>query len=285
MRTIYLDGKYMPENRASVSPFDRAFLFADAVYEVVSVIDGRLIDFDRHMTRLSRSLGELYIADTIREADWLDIFRRLVEANGLDEGMIYLQVSRGNPGDRSFYWPSPDTQPTIFAFTQAAALAANPVAESGLSVVTLPDLRWGRSDIKTTQLLYASMMKMEAKAAGADDAWLVRDGVITEGTSQNAHIVTKDGVLVTHPLDRSILHGVTRAAMVGLLAGEGVELEERSFTLEEAEQAREAFVSAASAFILPVTKINEKKIGTGEPGRVTLALRRAYIDWALEHAI
>lgn len=284
MRTIYLNGEYMLEDKAAISPFDRGFLFADAVYEVISVIDGRLVDFDRHIARLSRSLKELSIAETLSAPDWLAIFRELVSANALVEGMIYLQVTRGNPGDRSFYWPSADTKPTIFVCTQVAKLIENPAAESGLSVVTLPDLRWGRADIKTTQLLYASMMKMDANAHGADDAWLVRDNVVTEGTSQNAHIVTQEGVLVSHPLNRTILHGVTRAAMVDLLAGEGITLEERAFTVEEAELAKEAFVSSASLFIMPVTSVNGKKIGNGMPGPVSMTLRKAYIDWAKDNA-
>jgi D-alanine transaminase len=284
MRTIYLNGEYMPEDKAAISPFDRGFLFADAVYEVISVVDGRLVDFDRHIARLSRSLQELSIADTLPASDWLVVFRELVASNSLVEGMIYLQVTRGNPGDRSFYWPSAEVEPTIFACTQAASLTENPVAETGLSIVTLPDLRWGRADIKTTQLLYASMMKMEAKARGADDAWLVRDNVVTEGTSQNAHIVTQEGVLVSHPLNRTILHGVTRAAMVDLLAGEGITLEERAFTVEEAELAKEAFVSSASLFIMPVTSVNGKKIGNGMPGAVSMTLRKAYIDWAKDNA-
>ena len=285
MRKIYLNGEFMPEDKAAISPFDRGFLFADAVYEVISIVDGKLVDFDRHMARLSRSMCELSIADTLAAADWPDIFRELVSANALVDGMIYLQVTRGNPGDRSFYWPGSETKPTIFAFTQAASLTENPIAETGLSVVTLPDLRWGRADIKTTQLLYASMMKMEAKAQGADDAWLVRDNVVTEGTSQNAHIVTHDGVLVSHPLNRTILHGVTRAAMVELLAEAGVTLEERPFSVEEAELAREAFVSSASLFIMPVTSINGKKIGDGKSGPISSALRNAYLDWAKNNAI
>ena len=285
MRTIYLNGEYVPEDKAAISPFDRGFLFADAVYEVISVIDGKLVDFDRHVARLSRSLNELAIANTVVTSDWLDIFRELVSANALVEGIIYLQVTRGNPGDRSFYWPGPDTKPTIFACTQTAGLTENPAASDGLSIVTLPDLRWGRADIKTTQLLYASMMKMEAKAQGADDAWLVRDNIVTEGTSQNAHIVTQDGVLVSHPLNRTILHGVTRAAMVDLLADAGVTLEERPFSVEEAELAKEAFVSSASLFIMPVVSINGKKIGGGNPGPLSSALRNAYIDWAKNSAI
>ncbi|NJM50765.1 MAG: D-amino-acid transaminase [Sphingomonadales bacterium] len=285
MRIIYLDGQFIPENEASISVFDRGYLFADSVYEVVSVIGGKLVDYAGHMGRLERSLSEMSIARILTEAQWLEILRTLIARNDLNEGLIYLQVSRGNPGDRSFYWPGADTRPTILAFTQMMALLDNPASMAGLSVVTLPDLRWGRADIKTTQLLYASMMKMEAKAAGADDAWLVRDDRITEGTSQNAHIVNADGVLVSHQLDRKILHGITRAAMLSLAGGLNISFEERPFSLAEAKAAREAFVTSASTFVMPVTRINGAAIGDGTPGPVATALRQAYIDWAWDNAI
>jgi D-alanine transaminase len=284
MRTIYLNGAYTPENQGQVSVFDRGFLFADAVYEVVSVMDGKLVDFAGHITRLARSLGELKIEGAPDAATWEDICRRLVTYNNLSEGMIYWQVTRGNPGDRSFFWPAPGTPPTVLAFTQQAALDSNPAAETGIKVAVLPDLRWGRADIKTTQLLYASMMKMEAKALGCDDAWMTRDGYVTEGTSQNAHIVTKDGVLVTHQLNRNILHGITRAAMLDLTNGLVSKVEERPFTVAEAQAAAEAFVSAATALILPVVEIDGAIVGDGKPGPVTKALRHAYIDWARANA-
>jgi D-alanine transaminase len=285
MRTVYLNGAYLPENEAHVSVFDRGFLFADAVYEVVSVMDGKLVDFSGHMTRLIRSLGEMKIQGAPGADGWEAICRRLVHDNALTEGMIYWHVTRGNPGDRSFFWPAPETPPTVMAFTQKLSLANNPAAQTGVSVALLPDLRWGRADIKTTQLLYASMMKMEAKAQGYDDAWMTRDGFITEGTSQNAHIVTKQGVLVTHHLNRNILHGITRAAMLELTDGLVSRVEERAFTIEEAINADEAFVSAATALIMPVVKIDGALVGSGKPGPVTLALRKAYIDWARANAI
>jgi D-alanine transaminase len=285
MRTIYLDGQYIDEAEAKVSVFDRGFLFADSVYEVVSVMDGRLVDFDGHMTRLGHSLGQLSIKGAPGHDEWLAICRELVSRNTLREGMIYWQVTRGNPGDRSFFWPVEGTPPTVVAFTQIVALADNPAADSGIKVATLPDLRWGRADIKTTQLLYASMMKMEAKAYGADDAWLTRDGFVTEGTSQNAHIVTKDGVLITHQLDRRILHGITRAAMMQMTEGLVSKVEERPFTVLEAQNAAEAYVTAATALVLPVTQIDGMVIGDGNIGPVTAALRKAYIDWARETAI
>ena len=282
MRTIYLNGSYIPETEGKVSVFDRGFLFSDSVYEVVSVLDGKLVDFDGHVRRLARSLGELAIKGAPEAEVWLAICRELVERNAVDEGMIYWQVTRGAPADRDFAFPSEGTSPTVLAFTQSRALADSPLALRGISVITLPDLRWGRADIKTTQLLYASLMKNEAIAQGADDAWMERGGVVTEGTAQNAHIITQGGVLVTHPLNRDILHGITRAAVLPMVAQR---IEERVFSVIEAEQAAEAFVSSATGFVVPVVRINGKSIGDGRPGSATVQLRKAYIEWARRTAI
>ena len=281
MRTIYLNGKYIPETEGKVSVFDRGFLFSDSVYEVVSVLDGKLVDFGGHVRRLARSLGELGIKGAPEADGWLAICRELVARNAVEEGMIYWQVTRGAPADRDFVFPPEGTAPTLLAFTQSRALADNPSAKTGIKVITLPDLRWGRADIKTTQLLYASLMKNEAIAQGADDAWMTRDGMITEGSAQNAHIITRDGVLITHPLDRNILHGITRAAVLPLVLQE---IEERAFSVEEAENAAEAFVSSASGFVMPVVAINGKLVGNGTPGPVTTALRTAYITLARQTA-
>jgi D-alanine transaminase len=282
MRSIYLNGHYIPETEAKVSVFDRGFLFSDSVYEVVSVLDGKLVDFDGHVRRLARSLGELGIKGAPGADEWLTLCRELVDRNAVKEGMIYWQVTRGAPADRDFVFPPADTQPTILAFTQSRMLVETPSAKTGIKVVTLPDLRWGRADIKTTQLLYASLMKNEAIAQGADDAWMTRNGMITEGTAQNAHIVTKEGVLITHPLDRNILHGITRAAVLPLVP---FKIEERSFSVEEAENAAEAFISSASGFVMPVVRINAALIGDGLVGPIATALRAAYIKWARETAI
>ncbi|GAA3735305.1 D-alanine transaminase [Sphingorhabdus rigui] len=282
MRTIYLNGAYVPEIDGKVSVFDRGFLFADSVYEVVSVLGGKLVDFDGHVQRLARSLGELGIKGAPDAGSWLTICRELVARNAVEEGMIYWQVTRGAPTDRDFVFPPEGTTPTVLAFSQSRALADTPLAKRGIRVVTLPDLRWGRADIKTTQLLYASLMKNEAIARGVDDAWMERGGVVTEGTAQNAHIITHDGVLVTHPLNREILHGITRAAVLPLVAQT---IEERAFSVAEAEQAAEAFVSSASGFVMPVVEINGKTIGDGTPGSATVQLRQAYIDWARRTAI
>jgi D-alanine transaminase len=285
MRTVYLNGHYLPETQAQVSIFDRGFLFSDSVYEVVSVLGGKLVDFDRHVERLARSMAGLNMEQVPARDMLLEMHRELVARNGVEEGVVYMQVTRGNPGDRDFGAPPADTAPTIAAFTQHMALVDRPETERGLSVVTLPDKRWGMAHLKTTQLLYASLMKMEAKAAGADDAWLVRDGFVTEGTSQNAHIVTAEGLLVTHPLDQEALHGITQAALKELAARDGVRIEERRFTVEEAKAAGEAMNSAASAFIMPVTRIDGVAIGNGKPGPITQRLREIYMEFARDTAI
>ncbi len=282
IRIIYLNGQYIPETEGKVSVFDRGFLFSDSVYEVVSVLDRKLVDFEGHVQRLARSLSEIGIEGARDAQTWLGICRELVSRNAVEEGMIYWQVTRGTPDDRDFVFPPADTPLTVLAFTQSRTLVDNPVAERGLSVVTVPDLRWGRADIKTTQLLYASLMKNAAIAQGADDAWMERDGWITEGSAQNAHIITQDGVLITHPLNREILHGITRAAVLPLVAQR---IEERPFSVSEAEQAAEAFVSSASGFVMPVVRINGYAIGNGKPGSATVQLRQAYIDWARRTAL
>jgi D-alanine transaminase len=285
MRTIYLNGEYLPESEGKISIFDRGFLFSDGVYEVISVLGGKLIDFDRHVERLAKSMSGLQMAQVMERDALLTICRELIACNALDEGVVYLQVTRGNPGDRDFAAPPVDTAQTVIGFTQAMALLDRPQAATGLSVVTLPDKRWGLAHIKTTQLLYASLMKMAAKEAGADDAWLVRDGFVTEGTSQNAHILTSDGVLVTHPLDHEALHGITQMALRELAVREGIAMEVRRFTVEEARGAAEAMNSSASGFIMPVTHIDGAQIGDGKPGPITQKLRQIYIEFARDTAI
>ena len=211
-RIVYVNGEYVPEEEAKVSVFDRAFLMADGVYEVTSVIDRKLVDFEGHKVRLHRSLNELKMRPACSDDELLAIHRELVERNDLDNGMIYLQVTRGAPGDRDFAWPGEDCAPGIVLFTQAKDLVNAPTAKTGLKVISIEDQRWARRDIKTTQLLFPSFAKMEAKAAGKDDAWLTEDGHVNEGTSNNAWIV-KDGVLITRHLSNDILHGITRAAV------------------------------------------------------------------------
>ncbi|MEJ6391147.1 D-amino-acid transaminase [Gymnodinialimonas ulvae] len=276
-RTVYVNGTYLPEHEATVSIFDRGFLFADGVYEVTSVLDGKLIDFDGHAKRLQRSLDELEMKNPVTDDELLEIHRELVRANGIDEGLIYLQVTRG-AADRDFAYPSEDTEPTIVLFTQAkAGLADNPMARTGMKVISIEDQRWGRRDIKTVQLLYPSMGKMAAKAAGAHDAWMVEDGVVTEGTSNNAYIV-KGNTIITRHLGNEILHGITRAAVLRFAREAQMQVEERAFSMDEAKAADEAFITSASTFVMPVVEIDGAAIGTGQPGAVTARLREIYLE-------
>ena len=286
MRTVYVNGQYLPETEATVSIFDRGFLMADGVYEVTSVLGGKLIDFAGHIMRLERSLSELDMPRPEAFDDLLDIHRELVRLNSIDEGLIYLQVTRGSAGDRDFAFPDPDTTPpTLVLFTQAKpGLADNPLANRGSKIISIDDIRWGRRDIKTVQLLYPSMGKMMAKAAGCDDAWLVEDGHVTEGTSNNAYIV-KGGRIITRQLGHDILHGITRAAVLRFAREAQMEIEERSFSIDEAKQADEAFSTSASGFVMPVVEIDGTPLGDGTPGPVSRRLREIYLEESLKHAI
>jgi D-alanine transaminase len=284
-RTVYVNGDYLPETEAKVSIFDRGFLMADAVYEVTSVLDGKLIDFEGHAVRLTRSLTELEMANPVTDAELAEIFRELVRRNGIEQGMIYLQITRGNPGDRSFVYPDATVPSTIVAFTQNIPnLADAPAAKTGFRVITIPDLRWDRVDIKTTQLLYPSMGKMAAKKAGCDDSWFVTDGEVTEGTSNNAYIV-KGNRIITRQLSNDILHGITRAAVLRFAAEAQYEVEERPFTVAEAQAADEAFSTAASIFVMPVVEIDGVAVGSGKPGPVAVRLREIYLDEMRKTAI
>jgi D-alanine transaminase len=285
-RIVYVNGEYLPEAEARISIFDRGFLMADGVYEVTSVLDGKLIDFDGHAKRLQRSMDELDMRAPVTTEELLDIHRELVRKNEITEGMIYLQVTRGSAGDRDFAFPDPETtEPTIVLFTQAKpGLADNPAAKKGIRVIGIEDIRWGRRDIKTVQLLYPSMGKMMAKKAGADDAWLVEDGYVTEGTSNNAYFV-KNGKIVTRPLSTDILHGITRKAVLRMAAEAQMEVEERLFTIDEAKEADEAFTTSASAFVMPVVEIDGVALGDGTPGPIAKRLREIYLDESLKAAI
>ena len=286
MRTVYLNGDYLPENEARISIFDRSFLMADGVYEVTSVLGGKLIDFQGHLVRLERSLNELDMAKPEGFDDLLEIHRELVRLNNIDEGMIYLQVSRGSAGDRDFVFPDPEqVKPTLVLFTQSKpGLANSPAAKKGIKVISIEDVRWGRRDIKTVQLLYPSMGKMMAKKAGCDDAWLVEDGYVTEGTSNNAYIV-KGNKIITRALSNDILHGITRAAVLRFAREAQMEVEERNFTIDEAMQADEAFITSASTFVMPVVEIDGATLGDGTPGTVAPRLREIYLEESLKAAI
>jgi len=285
-RTVYVNGDYLPEDEATVSIFDRAFLMADGVYEVTSVLGGKLIDFDGHARRLERSLHELDMKKPAAFDDLLDIHRELVKVNGIDDGLVYLQITRGSDGDRDFVFPDPETtEPTVVLFTQSKpGLAENPAAKTGIKVISIEDQRWGRRDIKTVQLLYPSMGKMMAKKAGADDAWMVQDGAVTEGTSNNAYII-KGNTIITRALSNDILHGITRAAVLRFALEAQMQVEERDFTIDEAKDADEAFITSASAFVMPVVEIDGVALGPGTPGDRSLRLREIYIDESLKAAI
>jgi D-alanine transaminase len=285
MRTVYVNGQYLPEQEATVSIFDRGFLFADGVYEVTSVLGGRLVDFDGHAARLARSLGEMEMAAPVDRDELLEIHRELVRLNEIDEGLVYLQVTRGAPGDRDFAYPGEETEPTLVLFTQSKpGLADSPTAKTGIRVVTIPDARWGRRDIKTVQLLYPSMGKMMALKAGCDDAWMVEDGQVTEGTSNNAYIV-RDGVIITRHLSNEILSGITRTAVLRFAREAQMTVEERGFTPEEAKAADEAFVTSATTFVMPVVEIDGQAVGDGKPGPVARRLRDIYLEESLKAAI
>jgi D-alanine transaminase len=271
---VYVNGAFVPEGEARISVFDRGFLFGDGIYEVTAVLEGRLVDNDAHLARLRRSLGEIRLDLAMTDDQLRDIQLELVHKNGLVEGGLYLQISRG-AADRDFAFPA-HPQPSLVMFTQERKLVENVAAKKGISVITVPDIRWQRRDIKTVQLLAPSMAKQAALDAGADDAWMVQDGFVTEGTSNNAWIV-RDNLVITRQLSRDILHGTTRRAVLALARGEVIGIEERPFRVEEALNADEAFITSASAFVLPVVRIDGHAIGGGSVGPVAKKLRALYI--------
>lgn len=277
-RTVYLNGRYMPEDEAYISVFDRGYLFADGVYEVTAVIGGRLIDYEPHMDRLDRSLRELDMAWPVEPEALRAMHEELVQRNGLGEGRVYMQVTRG-VAERDFAYPK-DAPSTLLAFTQAARLLNNPQAEAGVNVVSIADIRWKRRDIKSISLLAQCMGKQAAAEAGAYEAWMHEDGYVTEGTSSTSYIIA-DGRIVTRPISNVVLSGVTRRSVLRLSAESGMALEERPFTLEEAYCAEEAFLSGSSALIMPVVAIDGRTIGTGQPGRRARRLRELYIELAM----
>ena len=274
MRTVWLNGEFLPENEAKVSVFDRGLTFGQAVYEVSPVIDGKFRNWPHHAARLSRSMATAGIID---DTDWPSVLAELIERNDLIEGRVYLQVTGGAPSDREFPNPVPAISATRIAYTQADNLLANPVANRGQRIVLRPDQRWGLRSAKTTQLLYAVLMKEAARDAGADDAWLVEGGVITEATSSNAHIIDARGVLVSHPVDHGVLPGVTRINVLAIAREMGLTVEERPFTPEELFAAREAFISGAGTLVLPVVEVDGRPIGNGGPGTLTGELRSRYV--------
>jgi D-alanine transaminase len=283
-RIVYLNGTLLPFEEAKLPIMDRGFLFADGVYEVTTVIGGKLVDFASHCARLRRSAGEIGIAVPVDDARLLAIHRDLVARNALDEGTVYLQLTRG-AAERDFLAPE-GLEPTLLMFTQAKAVLANPAAETGIAVASVPDLRWERRDIKSVMLLAQVLAKRAAHEAGAQDAWMVEpDGMVTEGASSTAWIVTQDGRLVTRAKSHKTLPGCTGLALEALIAETDLRLEHRPFPLDEAFAAAEAFNTSASAFVLPVVTVNGRAIGKGVPGPVTKRLRDLYLAFARDTAV
>ena len=281
-RIVYVNGEYVSEESAVISVFDRGFLMADAVYEVTSVLDGKLLEFDGHLKRLKRSLSELDMQEPDAINDLLEIHRTLVRDNQVDQGGVYLQVTRG-VADRDFIYPE-NVKSTLVMFTQSKDILGSKLVEKGMRVISIDDLRWGRRDIKTVQLLYPSMGKMMAKSAKCDDAWMVEDGFVTEGTSNNAYIVV-DNKIITRELSNDILHGITRNSVLRYAEEAQMEIEERPFSVKEVLAADEAFITSASTFVMPVVEIDGEPIGEGRPGRVSRRLREIYIEESRKRAI
>ena len=280
-RTVFLNGEYLPESEAKVSIFDRGFLFGDGAYEVVPVLDGVMVDVEPFLVRLENSLGELQIDWPCSKDEYLAMHRELIARNNLKEGIIYSQVTRG-VAEREFGFPK-DTPTTLMAFTQEKPLLTNPAIETGIKVASVPDIRWKRRDIKSIALLAQCLAKQQANEKGGYEGWMIEDGFVTEGTSSSAYIV-KDGVLITRPLSNWILAGIRRKILLKLAREHQIRVEERPFTIEEAYEADEAIMSAATS-VLAVTEIDGQKIGDGKPGQVFKQLRALYLENARENAV
>ncbi len=280
-RIVYVNGRYLPYAEAGVHVEDRGFQFADSVYEVCEVKGGALIDTTRHLARLARSLSELNIAFPMAEPALRHVLSEVIRRNRVRDGIVYLQVTRGQ-APRDFLFPGPDTDPTLVAVARSidpAKVAAK--ARQGIAVKSVPDHRWGRCDLKTVMLLPAALAKEAARTVGAQEAWFVDErGFVTEGASSNAWIVRPDGFVLTRPLDKRLLGGVTRATALDVLKAQGVPVEQRPFTIPEAQAAREAFVTSASATVMPVVKIDGRAVADGKPGPLTLRLREKFHDLA-----
>jgi D-alanine transaminase len=279
----YVNGSFVPLADAKVSVLDRGFLFADGIYEVSAVLDGKLIDNASHLARLERSVGEIALAlpetlERIRE-----IQKELIARNRVENGLVYLQVTRGAATGRDFAFPK-GVKPTLILFTSVKDIVNAPSAKSGIAVITVPDIRWARRDIKSVALLAQVLAKQAAAEAGAGEAWMIEDGKVTEGGSSSAFILTQDDVLVTRPNSSAILPGCTRKAVVALAEERQLRVEERPFTVEEALAAKEAFITSASSFVQAVVTIDGKTVADGRPGPMANRLREIYIDFARKTA-
>jgi D-alanine transaminase len=278
-RIVFVNGAFLPSEEAKVPVMDRGFLFADGIYEVAAVLDGKLVDNEAHLARLDRSLGEIRIPNPYSAAEWTKLEEELVRRNSLKEGLVYMQVTRG-AAERDFPFPPANTAPTVVMFTQPKNIRRSPQAETGITVVTVPDLRWKRRDIKSVGLLGQVLAKQAAVEAGAGDAWMVEDGFVTEASSATAFIITADNRIITRPLSNAILPGITRVAIMKLAGEAGLTVEERLFSVEEAHAAEEAFITSASSIVMPVVSIDGQAVGSGKPGPLAKRLRALYFEMA-----
>ncbi|MEQ4731527.1 MULTISPECIES: D-amino-acid transaminase [Providencia] len=274
----YVNGQFLPEEDASVSVFDRGFLFADAVYEVTAIINGKLVDFDRHMARLQRSCAELQLSLPYDLAELKQIHLQLVQKNNIEEGLVYLQLTRGNAHQRSFLYPDKQTKPTLVLFAQKTQIVENEKSKYGIKVVTVDDIRWQRCDIKTVALLAASMAKEYAKQQGADDAIFVKNGYITEGSSSNCFIINQQNQIQTRGLNNEILSGITRQAILQLAREQKIDIVEKPFSIDEMLEAKEVFITSATTLVWPVIMANNQFIGEGKPGKLAIRLREIYLQ-------
>ena len=279
---VYVNGAFVDRAHAQVSVFDRGFLFADGIYEVCAVLDGKLIDNDAHLARLERSLGEIELTSPLTRGAIVAVQRELVARNNIAEGLIYMQVTRG-AADRDFAFPD-TAPPTFVAFAQAKKIIGSPQAETGVAAISVPDLRWARRDIKSVALLAQVLAKQAACKAGAAEAFMVEDGFVTEGSSSTAFIVTNAGEIVTRPLSNTVLPGCTRLAILKLAQERTMRLVQRAFSVDEAHAAAECFFTSATAFVMPVVTLDGKPIADGKPGPATRRLRELYIEAARANA-
>ena len=278
-KIAYVNGSFVPMADAKVSVLDRGFLFADGIYEVAAVLEGKLIDNASHLARLERSVGEIALAlpETLERIQ--EIQRELIARNNLVNGMVYLEVTRGSAPERDFAFPK-DVKPTLVMFTSVKDIVNAPSAKSGIAVITVPDIRWERRDIKSVALLAQVLAKQAAAEVGAGEAWMIEDGKVTEGGSSSAFILTQDDVLVTRQNSSAILPGCTRKAVVALAEERQLRVEERAFSVEEALAAKEAFITSATVFVQAVVSIDGKPVANGKPGAMTNRLREIYVDFA-----
>jgi len=280
-KIVFLNGKYLKEEDAQVSIFDRGYMFGDGIYEVVPVVNYKILDKEPFLERLERSLHALEMKWPMSKDEFLKMIEALIKKNDIKEGAVYMQVTRG-VAPRDFAYPK-NVPTTCTAFSFKKNIIHNLQAVNGVKVVTVEDIRWKRRDVKSIALLAQCMAKEEAKRKGAFEGWMVEDGFVTEGTSSSAYIV-KNNVIITRPLSNSILPGIRRKVLLEIANKYGIEVEERLFSVKEALNADEAFMSSATTFVLPIVELDGKKIANGKPGPIYRKMREMYIESAISVA-